>query len=423
MVGTDHRRAAVEMRERLAFDPVRMEAALRGLAAHAREGVILSTCNRTEVYAVVEGGAGEAPSAPLFRFLGEHCRASSEDLAAATTVRDEREAISHLFRVSCGLESLVMGEPQILGQLRDALAAARAAGAAGPTLTRLATDALRVGKQARSLTGIARNRLTIPHAALSLASAHIGGLRGKDALVVGAGEMGDLTAKLLRSAGVRSLTVANRSVERAATLVAATGGQAVGLDGLPDALSRSDVAFGAAGASRYLVGPETVVARGSDGTSPLVLVDMAVPRTFDPDLASLDGVRLFDVDDLARPAASLQADYEAEVARVETLVADAIDGFVAWRAGRGAAPTIAALRRSSEEIRTGELERALARLGHLSERDRDVVAALSVGIVSKLLHRPMTRLQTADGQRDVVAAAESLFGLNGAVAEHVEEPS
>lgn len=412
MVGTDHRRAAVEMRERLAFDPARLDAALVRLREHAREGIILSTCNRTEVYAVVEAAADEAVAAPLFRFLAESCRASDHDLAASTVVRVERDAIAHLFRVASGLESLVMGEPQILGQVRDALAAARAAGSAGPIVTRLATDALRVGKRARSETEIARNRLTIPHAALSLAATQLGGLRGKDALVVGAGEMGDLTAKLLRSAGVRSLTVANRSVERAAALVAATGGQAIGLDALPETIRRSDVAFGAAGASTFLVGPETLVADGVGRPDALVLVDMAVPRTFDPSLRELAGVRLYDVDDLARPATSLQANYAAEIRRVESLVTDAIAAFVSWRTGRGAAPAITALHRSAEQIRATELERALARLGHLSERDREVVSALSVGLVNKILHRPMTRLQAGADQETAIAAARLLFGLD-----------
>ncbi len=412
MVGTDHQRAAVEMRERLAFEPARLEAALVSLREHVSEGLILSTCNRTEIFAVVDANAGDAPEAPIFRFLTERCRASHAELATATVVRHECDAIAHLFRVACGLESMVMGEPQILGQVREALAAARAAHSAGPTLTRLATDALRVGKRARSDTAIVRNRLTVPHAALSLAAAQIGGLRGKDALVVGAGEMGDLTAKLLRSAGVRSLTVANRSVERAATLVAATGGQAVGLDSLPSVLERTDVAFGAAGAERFLVGPEMIQTGNSSRDDGLVLVDMAVPRTFDPRLNSLAGVRLYDVDDLARPAAHLQADYQAEVRRVEALVTNAVAGFVSWRMGRDAAPTIAALRRAAERVRQSELDRALARLGHLSDRDREVVAALSSGLMNKLLHRPVTRLHDAEAQAAAIAAARVLFDVS-----------
>lgn len=411
MVGTDHHRAAVEMRERLAFDPARLRAALVELAGYCREGLILSTCNRTEIYAVVEPDRDTAPAAGVFSFLATHCRASSDELSRATTVRTGENATLHLFRVACGLESLVLGEPQILGQLRDALAAARSAGAAGSMLTRLATDALRVGKRARSDTEIVRNRLTVPHAALALAGDQVGGLRGKDTLVVGAGEMGDLTAKLLRSAGVRSLTIANRSRDRAEALASATGGTAIPLAELPSVLGGMDVVFGAAGAETYLVG-QAAMPDGDLGRDRLVLVDMAVPRTIDPALAHRPNVALFDVDDLATPAASLQADYQAEVERVEHMVADAVDAFTSWSRGRTAAPTIAALRHAAEELRQAELNRALARLGHLSERDREVVAALSAGLVNKLLHRPVTTLQAEAGQEDsYIAATRALFGL------------
>jgi glutamyl-tRNA reductase len=420
VVGTDHQRAAVEMRERLAFDPARLRAALVDLAGHCREGLILSTCNRTEIYAVVEPAGETAPEGAVFAFLATHCRATADELARATTVRSGEHATHHLFRVACGLESLVLGEPQILGQLRDALAAARSAGSAGPLLTRLATEALRAGKRARSDTEIVRNRLTIPHAALALAGEQVDGLRGKDALVIGAGEMGGLTAKLLRSAGVRSLTIANRSVERAERLANAAGATAICLDEVPTVLSRVDVVFGAAGAESYLVTPKSL--EGSAvRRERLVLVDMAVPRTFDPALADRANVALFDVDDLATPAAALHADYQAEVERVEAMVADAVDGFTAWSMGRAAAPTIAALRTAAEEVRQAELNRALARLGHLSERDREVVAALSAGLVNKLLHRPMTTLQAGAGREDdYIAATQALFGLaddlNGAGA-------
>ena len=212
------------MRERLAFDPVRLQAALVDFAAHCREGLILSTCNRTEIYAVVETPGDAAPQDAIFAFLSTHCRASADELARATTVRSGRDTTLHLFRVACGLESLVLGEPQILGQLRDALAAARSAAAAGPILTRLTTDALRVGKRARSTRrsyAIASRSHTPP---CRWPLRMIDGLRGKHALVIGAGEMGDLTAKLLRSAGVRSLTIANRSRARAEALAGAMGG-------------------------------------------------------------------------------------------------------------------------------------------------------------------------------------------------------
>jgi glutamyl-tRNA reductase len=364
---------------------------------------------------VVEAPCSAVAARELRRYLAVACGVVIEELRQATTERHGRDAARHLFRVASGLESLVVGEPQILGQLRVSLAAAHTAGATGPVLSRLATDALRVGKRARTVTGIARNRLTVPHAAVETAARLLGGIEGRRALVVGAGEMGTLTARLLRAAGVGDLAIANRTLARAESVAAASGGRAVHLSDIPAELARVDVAFGAAGIA---AGAHLVAADALDGPKGsqemLLLVDLGVPRTFDPALAERAGVRLLDVDDLHASTADLRERYRRELFRAEELVEQATAAFMEWWRARAAVPAIAALRGHAEAIRRTELDRALARLGHLSPRDREVVAALSAGLVNKLLHGPITRMQDGEGQAFAIFAARALFGIEEA---------
>jgi len=412
VIGVDHGRAAVAVRERLAFHDGDLTAALQALPAYAPEGVILSTCGRTEVYAVAPRG----DAAPLCRFLAEERGVDETELAAVAYVHTGRHAVRHLFRVAAGLESVVLGEPQILGQIRGALAAAHDAGAAGPVTSRLCTEALHVGKLARTETAIARNRLSIPHAALELAGDRLGrgGLRGRSAVVVGAGEMAALAAKLLRAAGIGELVIANRTEARALALAEKVGGRAVPLAGLPDALASADLVVAAAACpAGHLIDRGTLRCRVPGRPfSFLVAVDLAVPRSIDPALAAEPGVLLAGVDDLGVVAARLRQGYEGEIAKVEALVAQGVEGFLTWLAARDAVPTIAALRRQAEAIRSEELAATLRKLGHLSERDRNLVAALSAGLVNKLLHQPVTALRADTADHALTAATRRLFDLD-----------
>jgi glutamyl-tRNA reductase len=213
------------------------------------------------------------------------------------------------------------------------------------------------------------------------------------------------------------LTIANRTDARAAVLAEAVAGTAIPLSGLTDALKDADVVFGAAGAGHFLLNPGTLPTSQTAEPRPLLLIDLTVPRTFDPILAGVAGVALADMDDLNGPAAALRGDYEREVRRVEELLEQGVAGFHRWRDGRRAAPTIAALQHELEQIRTRELERALVRLGHLSERDRDIVKALSVGLANKVLHRPVTALQHDPDPTAIAAAARTLFGLDESTPE------
>jgi glutamyl-tRNA reductase len=407
MLGTSHARAPVALRERLAFSGDDLTGGLRALSAIAHEGVILSTCHRTELYALCETPDGDE----WLRDLLAAARGVPRDLLDdATVTRDGRDAARHLLRVASGLDSVVLGEPQVLGQVQGALAAARAAGAAGPILTRLCHVALRTGKRARTLTGIARNRGSTAHAAIDLAARELGGLRGRVALVVGAGEIATLTARVLRNMDVAGLVIANRTPARAARLAGDTGGRAESLDALPTELARADAAFVAVDAARHVIDATTIRPR----ETPLVLVDLSLPRAVDPAVGAIPGVRCFDVDDLESVSVEQRRRYAVEVAQAEALVERAIDDFYAWWRERAAVPAIATMHARAETVRQAELERALRRLGHLSARDRAQVAALSRAIVNTLLHEPVTRIKqqthTGDDWQDAARAIERLFG-------------
>lgn len=418
--GVDHARAPLELRERIAF---RAEEVPRGLAALAEvvdEGLILSTCNRTEIYAVIEH---DRSVASIRQMLAESRGVAAGTLDRVAHVHRGPAAVRHAYHVASGLESMVLGEPQILGQLREALATAQAAGVAGTGIARLATEALRTGKRVRTETGLARNRLSIPHAAIALAAGQFpGGLSGRAALVIGAGKMAALTAKLLRRAGVAELVIANRTPEHGEALAAQVAGQAVPLAAIPELLGRVDLAFGATEASAYVVALASCVAIVGARQAPLLLVDLAVPRSIDPRLGELPQVRALDVDDVQPVVAAERQRAEADIRQAGLIIDEAVAAFDGWWNARPATPAIASLQQRAELIRAAELERALRKLGHLSDRDREIVKALSVGIVNKLLHQPVTRLRQAAGDDPAIGTVIELFGYVGAQGPDTNGP-
>lgn len=407
LIGSNHACAPVDLRERLAFSGETLAEALRALRARVDEALIVSTCNRTELYALTDDPARTRDE--IYAFLAHYHHLPPGELTHASYAREDAEAVAHLFRVASGLDSMVLGEPQILAQIRDALDQARAVGAVGPMLSRLATEALRVGKRARTETSIARNRLSIAHAAVELAMRELDGLGGKSAVIIGAGKMATLTAKLLRAADIGELTIANRSLPRARELASTVGAQVVALGDLSTILATADLVVGAAMAEAPLVTADTIrpVACRTD---PLLLVDLAVPRVVAAEVARIPGVVLRDVDALEGVAQATRARYAGEVAKVEGLVADATGAYLQWQASRGAAATIAAITRRAETQRDAEFERAARRLRHLSERDLNVVRALAVGLTNKLLHEPVSALRRHPAGPDVQLAGR-LFGV------------
>jgi glutamyl-tRNA reductase len=411
MIGANHERAAIEDRERLAFSDADVPDGLRQVLSIAREGVILSTCNRTEIYAIFDIGS-DGPAA-LRAFLRSSRDVPRETIDECTLTRSGSDATRHLLRVASGLDSMMLGEPQILTQIQQALGRAREAGSAGPVLSRLCMDALRTGKLARTRTGIARNRLSISHAAIDLARQQLGGLGGRSMLVIGAGQIATITARLLRNAEVADLVIANRSEERGAALALDTGGRYIPLDALPRELARMDGLFAAAATPGFVLDRSHGAQIMSRRSAPLVAVDLAVPRTIEPELHATGCMRLYSVDDLQYISEDNRARYEGEIAKAEAIVERAVGEFQDWWRARSVVPTIAALHDHAEEIRQRELQRTLRRLRHLSERDREMVEALSSAIVNKMLHYPVTRVKqhTETGRHE--QSTEHLLDLFG----------
>jgi len=374
-VGVSHRHAPLELRERLYLADGHAVELAKELG-----GVVLSTCNRTEVYVV--GGD------PV-RAREELQRRSGLDLAGVLAVWEGGEAVEHLFRVAAGLDSLVPGEAQILGQVRVAYEAALGAGATGPVLNRLFEDALHTGKRVRTEARLAEMPESVAASAVELAAKTLGGLDGKRALLFGAGKMSELAARDLRARTV-DVVVSSRTLESAQELAERVGGRAAPFDAVAVELTGADLVISATRCPYPILHAEAVQPR----TRPLVLVDIAVPRDLDPEIAKVEGCTLFDIDALGGGLVGREED----VREAERIVAEEAARFAEWRRSRGAAPAIAALRRHAEEIRAEELARAEPRLADLSERERKAVETLTAQIVNKLLHVPTVRAKESGSE-------------------------
>jgi glutamyl-tRNA reductase len=404
VVGVSHRRAPVGLRERLRLTTEHAAHVGRLLAGEDGEAVALSTCNRTELYVADRdlAAATRRASDELVRLSG----GAPSDVAPALEVRRDERAILHLFRVASGLDSLVLGDTQILGQVREAYEHARAADATGPILNRLFHDAVRVGKRARTETGIARGAVSVSSAAVALAAEAVGSLRGRHALVLGIGGAGALAARNLHSRGVASLTLVNRTPGRAEALAGALGARAVGLHELDEELRRADLVISATSAPGLVLAAERVArALPHRGGRPLALVDIAVPRDLDPAIDRLPGCRLYGVDDVGALSSAGHSERSHEAVRAETIVREETDLFRDWLRTLDVTPAIALLRERADAIRAAELARAEPRLEGLSPAERQAVESLTAQIVSKLLHQPSVRLKeaAADGRGSLYA--------------------
>ncbi len=398
VVGLNHRTAPLELLERVTVPPASLAKALADLRSRADldEAVILSTCMRTEVYATAERFH---PAVQAMRnFLCDLSFSVPEDIGDHLTILYDDAAIGHLFSVSAGLDSAVLGESEVLSQVRAAWEAARLEGAAGAVLSGLFRHAVEVGKRVRSETAIARGTTSVSQAAVALAADRLGGLVGRKILVLGAGDMGEGMAVALAGAGVADVLVANRTATRAETLAGRVGGRAVDVAHLPAALAEVDVLLTSTGASEPLLTVEdlTPVLPRREGR-PLLIVDVAVPRDVEPAVRALDGVTVLDLDDLRAFARTGLEERRREVGRVQAIIDEEVTDYLGDAVARQVAPTVASLRAHAEAIRQGELERFRARLDTLDARQRDAVEALTHGIVAKLLHEPTVRLKDAAG--------------------------
>jgi glutamyl-tRNA reductase len=409
LVGTSHRVAPVEVRERVALGPRQAGELARRLAAGDVEAVCLSTCNRTELY--LAGADAERLERSAVEALAGLAGVGEEELGPVLyRLRDEAAAL-HAFRVAAGLDSLVPGEGEILGQVR----AAAEMGAAGPFLDRLFRQALHTGRKVRSQTAIAESPASVSSAAAALAQQVFGELDGCQVLLIGAGKVGQLAARNLVSRGARIGYVASRTPARAKEVAVPFGATALGLGDVAEALATVDVVISSTSAPELVLdAPAVAAAARRRRGRPLFLIDVAVPRDLDPAIHDVDGCFLYDIDDLQAVVGETLAGRRREAVRAEAIVTQEAERFRAWQASLQVVPAIASLRARAEEIRARELARVESRLGRLSEEDRRAVESLTAAIVNKLLHTPTVRMKEAAAAADggtYVEAVRHLFGL------------
>jgi glutamyl-tRNA reductase len=419
VAGVSHKTAPLPLRERLVVSPSETMTAVERIlgAAHAREAVLLSTCNRTEVY-LVEGDADAVPA-----IWSDFSAILGEDVSPLGYVRRDRDAVVHLYRVTAGIDSMILGESQIHGQVRDAWERSR--GAAGTILNRLFQSALMVGGRVRSETAIGHGAASTSSAAVQLASKIFGSLRGRHAMVLGAGEMAELALECLVNEGVRTAIVANRTHERAEELAARYQAQALHYDECWSSLADIDLLICSTAAPHAIVGVEQIAGSlRARGDRPLCILDIAVPRDVDPAVGALGNVFLYDVDDLRTVATANIERRREELPAAESVITSEVEKYWEWLAGLAAVPVLRTFRTEMDRMREAELADAMRKLEHLSPRDREAVEHFSRALMNKFLHEPSVRLRAAAANGHglgVVDALRYLFDLRGADAARTDD--
>jgi glutamyl-tRNA reductase len=414
-IGMSHKTAPLALRERIALPEGRAASVLREIVRHDQihEAVAISTCNRTEVY-LVAGDAVEAESAALASMSRQASIRPTELMEAIYSLRDE-DAARHLFEVVAGLDSMIVGEAEVQGQVKRAYELALVEGVTGPISNRLFRDALAAGKRARTETGISRSQTSVSSVAVELARATLGELDTRTVLVIGAGENGELTARALHERGVQTVFVANRRYDRAIGLAQRFGGTAVRFDDMLPRLIETDIIVSSTASPHQIVGrDELAEVMEQRGGRPLMVIDIAVPRDIEPEVRELPGVTLYDMDDLQREVARNLGSREAEARRARAIVAEEIERFSQWRASLDVVPTISALRARGDQIVDDVLRENSQRWKSLSEEDRERAEMMARAVVSRLLHEPTLRLKGAsvDGEAYLyVQALRELFAL------------
>ena len=420
VVGLSHRSAPVELLERATLAADDVTKLLQDLAGSetAAEARVLSTCNRVEVYAEVE--RFHAGLAEVSELLALRSGVGLGELSDHLYVHYEERAVAHLFSVACGLDSMVVGESQILGQVRTALRAAQDGGTAGRSLGTLAQQALRVGKRARTETGIDRAGRSLVTAGLEQAGRLLGPVAGRTAVVVGAGAMSSLSSAVLARSGAEVI-VANRTLENAARVARSVNGTAARLSELAAALGRADLLVSCTGAVGHVITTELVTGvQAGRGHRPLVVLDLALPRDVEPGVRQVDGVTVIDLEHLAEELET--SEHAGDVEATRTIVAQEVQEFLAWQRGSAVVPTVVALRGMAEAVVAGELARLDARLPHLDERTRAELRQTVQRVVDKVLHNPTVRVkqlaEEAPGQT-YAEALRRLFDLDQAAIDAV----
>jgi glutamyl-tRNA reductase len=412
LVGVSHKTAPVDLRERLDFSSRSLGDAVEALVARpsAEEAVVLSTCNRSEIY--VASADPARARAEIVAFLGEYHRLSRESFAPHLFSYGNGDAARHLFRVAAGLDSLVVGEPQILGQVKDALEAAAERRCTGPALSKLFHWSFGVGKRVRSETALGEGAVSIGFAAVALARKIFGRMQGRRALIVGAGEISSLTARHLQSQGVDQILVTSRTTGHAEALAASVEGRALAWDELSSALSTVDIVVTATGSQRpILTRAHVQAAFDRHHRGPLFIIDLAVPRDVEVEVGEIEQVFLYNVDDLQGIVQENLSRRGAEIARAEAIVAEEVERFAAWQRSRGAIPTVVALRQRFDAIRRSELDRLDEKLAGLTPESRRRVDEVTRLIVEKLLVEPTERLKALPDEETQAAYTEAINRL------------
>ena len=415
LVGINHRTAPVEVRERMHIPESRLAQAVSDLVHRGgiREGLILSTCNRVEVATSAEDSVDAQPI--MQQFLADHHQFDLGPYQRFFYHYQQQEVVRHLFRVACSLDSMILGEPQILGQLKRAYALAHEAGGLNGSLNEIVNQALAVARRVRRETALGSAAVSVSYAAVELAKKIFGNLEGRTIFVIGAGKMSELAAKHLLRSGASAIYVTNRTYERAVQLAAAFRGTAIAFDQLFEHLPKADIVISSTGASGYVVNKECVAKiLSARRNRPVFFVDIAVPRDIDPLVNELDNVFVYDIDDLGQVVEANKKQREREAVWAEEIVQEEVQRTMRRLASRDLVPTIVALEDRLNAIREGELERYNGRLGNLTPEQRQAVDALTRGIMNKILHGPITELKSGAGQPEqaaLVRLVRKIFGL------------
>jgi glutamyl-tRNA reductase len=412
LIGVNHKSAPLEVRERLAIPESRLPGACRDLAAYPgiEEGMVISTCNRVEVVTHTLNG-----HADLRGFLHDHFQLKPEELDPYLYEFREKDAVRHIFRVASSLDSMVVGEAQILGQVKEAYATARAVGAVGGQLDQLFSRAFAVAKRVRSETAVGSSSVSIASVAVELAKKIFGTLQGKNVFIVGAGKMSELAARHLMAHGCATIFVANRTYERAIGLAQKFDGQAIKFEDLYSTCDRADIVITSTGAPHAVFRREhgeQFLARRKN--RPMFFIDIAVPRDVSPEMGKLDGIFTYDIDDLQHAVTSHVADRRKEADRAEAIIASEVEKFEARISTLDVVPTIVSLQDHLETIRQAEIDRVRSRMGQLTPEQEIAMEALTRGIINKVMHTPITTLKSAARESEattIVDVVRRLFNL------------
>ncbi len=422
LIGLNHRTAPLEVRERLAISEKRLPEAVQRLAEFhgVDEAMIVSTCNRVELLARCKNGGSN-----LREFIREYFAANPQDFDKHLYEYKDSEAIRHVFRVTSSLDSMVVGEPQILGQMKEAYAVARALGTVNSQLDALVTRAFAVAKKVRTDTQVASSAVSVASVAVELAKKIFGDLKGKSVYLVGAGKMCELAARHLIAHGAGTIFVANRTHERAQKLASKFNGEAIRWDELHETADKADIVLTSTGAPVSIFKREQVerfMARRKN--RPMFFIDIAVPRDVDAEVNKIDGVFVYDIDDLQQVVSSHISDRKREAQKAEDIVTVEVDRFLAQLRTADVVPTIVSLQEHLETIRQAEIDRVRGRLGELTPEQEIAVDAMTKGIINKIMHTPITALKSAAREQEattVIDLVRRLFNLQQKEHAHVVE--